>query len=350
MLDPHMLSHRGVAEMAIPKILDMQALRIFLAAAKDQNMSIAASKLGLTQSAVSQAIGQLEEQFGVKLLDRNRRPLVLTSAGYTLYERGEQLVAAALNLKGAVLEAGHGVRPAIRLGLVDSVATTCGTSIIKKLMPKVAQLKLQTGLSFDLGSSLADRNLDLAITTEPMHSENGLVRYRLLAEKFVVIFPPGLDVPNRNGADLSLLSAQLPMIRYRTHSHVGRQAEMLLRRADMQVPQFLEVDTADTLTSMVAGGLGWALTTPLCLLQAQEHAKRVGFAFLQSEEYSRAIYLVARSGEFDTLIKDTFDIAVTVLKEECLARLSYIHPALDRYATIGTWPGMSGSPKLIKAA
>src|SRR5690606_17564894 len=133
-------------------------------------------------------------------------------------ERGEQLVAAALNLKGAVLEAGHGVRPAVRLGLVDSLATTCGTSIIKGLMPRVSQLKLQTGLSFDVGTSLLDRKLDLAITSEPMHSENGLVRYRVLTERFVVIFPPGLDMVDRDNTNLALLSTQLPMIRYRSHS------------------------------------------------------------------------------------------------------------------------------------
>ncbi|AZW32294.1 LysR family transcriptional regulator [Bordetella bronchiseptica] len=335
--------------MTAPKIIDMQALRIFLAAAKDQNMSIAASKLGLTQSAVSQAIGQLEEQFGIKLLDRNRRPLTLTSAGYVLYERGEQLVSAALNLKGAVLEAGHGVRPAIRLGLVDSVATTCGTSIIKQLMPRVAQLKLQTGLSFDVGAALIDRRVDLAITSEPMHRENGLVRYRVLTEQFMVIFPPGLEVADRENTNLSLLSAQLPMIRYRSQSHLGRQAETVLRRADLEIPQFLEVDTADTLTSMVAGGLGWALTTPLCLLQAQEHAKRVGIGFLQSSGDSRSIYLLARGGEFDSLIKDTFDITVSVLKEECLARLAYIHPSLDRHAMMGEWPGIAGHSKTTGA-
>ena len=50
-----------------------------------------------------------------------------------------------------------------------------------------------------------------------------------------------------------------------------RQAEAVLRRADLEIPQFLEVDTADTLTiSMVVGGLGWSVTTPLCLLQAWE--------------------------------------------------------------------------------
>lgn len=336
--------------MAVPKIIDMQALRIFLAAAKDQNMSIAASKLGLTQSAVSQAIGQLEEQFGVKLLDRNRRPLALTSAGYMLYERGEQLVSLALNLKGAVLEAGHGIRPAIRLGLVDSIATTCGTSIIKRLMPKVSQLKLQTGLSFDVGASLVDRKLDLAITTEPMHSENGLVRYRVLTERFVVISPPGLSLPDRNNINLAALSAQLPMIRYRAHSHLGRQAETVLRRANVQAPQFLEVDTADTLTSMVAGGLGWALTTPLCLLQAQEHAKRVGLGFLQPGSDSRSIYLVARGGEFDALIKDAFGITINVLEGECLAKLPYIHPALDKHAMIGEWPGIPDASKPVGEA
>lgn len=324
--------------MAIPRIIDMQALRIFLATAKDQNMSTAAAKIGITQSAVSQAIGQLEEQFGTKLLDRNRRPLMLTSAGHTLYERGEQLVTSALNLRGAVLEAGQGVRPAIRLGLVDSIATTCGPSIVKRMMARVSQLKLHTGLSFDLGESLIDRNLDLAITTEPMLNEYGLVRYRLITEQFVVISPPELTPGSDSAADLVTLSRQLPIIRYKGHSHLGRRAETILRRADLKVPHILEVDTADTLTAMVAAGLGWALTTPLCLLQAHEHAKRVKIGFLEPTGESRAIYLVAREAEFQDLLKDTFDISIDVLQTECLAKLPSIHPRLGAHTFVGAWP------------
>jgi DNA-binding transcriptional LysR family regulator len=325
--------------MTSAKIIDMQALRIFLATAKDCNMSLAAGKLGLTQSAVSQAISQLEEQFGTKLLDRHRRPLILTNAGLALYRKGETLVNAAMNLKGSVLEASQGIQPAIRLGLVDSIAATCATPIVKKMLACVSQLTLHTGLSFELGASLLARDVDLIITTEPLYDENGLVRYKLLSERFVVITPPDVDMRIRVTGDLKALSEKLPIIRYRLRSHLGRQAESVLRRAELKIPNALEVDTADTLTAMVAGGLGWALTTPMCLLQAQEHAKGVKVHFSEPANESRSVYIVAREGEYEGLLRETFDIARGVLADECMSRLAQIHPRLPSYAELGEWAG-----------
>lgn len=59
----------------------MQGLRIFCDVAKYHSFSQAAEEHGITQSAASQRVGQLEKKLGVKLIDRSVRPLVLTAAG-----------------------------------------------------------------------------------------------------------------------------------------------------------------------------------------------------------------------------------------------------------------------------
>ncbi len=323
--------------MKAPKIIDMQALRIFLATAKDCNMSLAADRLGITQSAVSQAIGQLEEQFGTQLLNRQRRPLALTNTGLALYQKGSVLANDALNLKGAVLEASRGGQLDIRLGLVDSFAATCGTSVAKKMLQHVSKLTLLTGLSFNLSEALLDREFDLVITTDSLKDIDGLVRARLFTEKFVVITAPELNAQIHTPRDLARLSERMPIIRYKRLSHLGRQAERVLRFADVSVQKRLEVDTADTLTAMVAGGLGWALTTPLCLLQAQEYAKRVDIHFLDTPNESRSLYLVARDGEYRRLARDTFDIAQDVLANECMRGLAALHPQLPAHVELFQW-------------
>lgn len=323
--------------MTTHKIIDMQALRVFLATAKDCNMSQAAVRLGITQSAVSQAIGQLEEQFGAALLDRQRRPLTLTSAGLALYQKGTVLVDAALNLKGAVLEASRGARPDIRLGMVDSFAATSGTSVAKKMLDCVSHLALHTGLSFELAESLLERETDLVFTTDSLKDTDGLVRARLITERFVVITAPDLDVHIQTPKDLLRLSEQVPMIRYKQRSHLGKQAERVLRFSELKIPRGLEVDTADAHTAMVAGGLGWGLTTPLCLLQAQEHARRVNIHFLAPPNETRSVYLLARDGEYERLVRQTFDIAREVLMDECLPRIAAIHPRLAEFVQVHEW-------------
>ena len=100
--------------------IDMQALRVFVATAQDCNMSKAAERLGISQSAVSQSVRLLEESFGAPLLNRSARPLTLTPAGVALFNRGRVLLEEALNLRGAVIEASQGIKPSLRIGLVDS--------------------------------------------------------------------------------------------------------------------------------------------------------------------------------------------------------------------------------------
>lgn len=71
----------------------MQGLRIFCDVADLRSFSRAAELHGITQSAVSQRIHHLEERLGTKLLDRSKRPFVLTPAGELISREGRQLVA-----------------------------------------------------------------------------------------------------------------------------------------------------------------------------------------------------------------------------------------------------------------
>lgn len=61
--------------------MDLDLIRIFLAIAEAGNFSTAATRLGVTRSAVSQSIRRLEDQRGVALVNRTTRSVRLTEAG-----------------------------------------------------------------------------------------------------------------------------------------------------------------------------------------------------------------------------------------------------------------------------
>ena len=67
------------------KLPPLRALHAFEAAARHQSFAAAASELGVTPTAISHQIRQLEEACGVKLFQRRPRPLLLTGAGARLY-------------------------------------------------------------------------------------------------------------------------------------------------------------------------------------------------------------------------------------------------------------------------
>ena len=66
---------------------ELQLLHCFLAVAKAQNFRAAADQLGVTRSAVSQAMRKLEDQLGIALVHRTTRHVRLTEAGQTLHQQ-----------------------------------------------------------------------------------------------------------------------------------------------------------------------------------------------------------------------------------------------------------------------
>src|SRR4029079_11549509 len=124
-----------------PKMIeDLNPLKVFLAVSTCGNMTAAAKRLGLTQSAVSQSIRQLEDNLGSVLLDRAQRPLRLTAAGMVLQRHAVPLVEDAATLATVVRQAGASKVHELRIGIIDSFASTVGPSLIRSLLSQAERL------------------------------------------------------------------------------------------------------------------------------------------------------------------------------------------------------------------
>ena len=297
-------------------------------------MSGAAIRLGVTQSAVSQSIRQLEEELGVVLINRTRRPMTLTPFGFALKNRGRLLSEEIANLKAQVIQAGQGIKPDLRIGLVDSFASTCGSSFTKMLLAKASQLSIRTGLSPQQGEALMRRDLDLIVTSDPLMDADDVVRYRLFTERYLVITPPRMLIPVTTMEDVRLLVNTLPIVRFNRKSQVGAQIERFLRRIDVRTPNRLELDNADALTSMVSAGIGWAITTPMCLLQASPQAVKVSTHIVKSLDLERSLYLVARRNEYSEFFTEACDVAREVLQNTFLPGLAALQCDVGQLITL----------------
>lgn len=100
--------------------IDLTGMAIFIAVAETNSFRSAAERVGVTRSAVSQAIRRMEDRLGVALVQRTTRSVTLTDAGRNLHAR----VAPAMNEVQHAMEAvGGETRPAGVLRLaVSSIA------------------------------------------------------------------------------------------------------------------------------------------------------------------------------------------------------------------------------------
>jgi DNA-binding transcriptional LysR family regulator len=161
-------------DLAMPRNIDTSLLRAFAAVAETGGMTRAALLLNLTQAAVSQQIKRLEESFGCRLFERDRRGLRLTAAGERLLGRAQRLLA--LNDEVWGLMTAPDFAGEVRLGIPHDVVRAFVPPILKRFdqaWPRV-RVSLVCDTSPRLLTHLDRGEVDLTLTTEagcPAHAE-----------------------------------------------------------------------------------------------------------------------------------------------------------------------------------
>jgi molybdate transport repressor ModE-like protein len=314
---------------------DLHALRVFLAVAETGSMTAAAISLGLTQSAVSQLVRQLEESMGAVLVDRSRRPVGLTATGRVMQRHARAVIHDAEALEVAVRHAGSAKIHELGIGVVDSFASTVGPTLIKTLLKTTAtHLSFRSGLAHDQAEGLLSRNLDFIITSDPLDDVDGLERYEILTEPFLLLLPEKTGAVNELN-DLKKLAAAHALIRFSARSQIGAQIERHLRRLSVKATRLLEVDATDTLVAMVSANLGWAIATPLCLLQAGSRMKGVKTLPFPGAGFSRQLHLITRAGEYAELPQRIVSVSCEILRHECIPEARRLIPWLKNQIIVG---------------
>ncbi len=306
---------------------NLQSLKAFLAVGATGSMTAAAVQLGLTQSAVSQAIRQLEDVLGTVVVDRTHRPLTLTPAGLVLQRHAQPLIEDVQALGSRVRQAGSSKLPELRIGVVDSFASTAGPEMIRALLKTTTRLSFRSGLAHDQAEGLLNRTLDFIVTGDAMDDVDGLARTLVLSEPYLLLLPQTLAGTNRH-PELKSLASDYALIRFSARSHVGAQIERHLRRLGVRAPHVLEVDATDALVAMVSAGLGWGIATPLCVLQVRSRIEGITALPLPGPGLTRQLHLITRANEDEALRLRVAAIARDVLREHCVPELKKLVPWL----------------------
>src|SRR6056297_3103365 len=97
-------------------MIRLTGLPQFLAVCSTRNLTVAAQSLGVSQPALTQAIGKLAKQLGVPLFDRSTRPLSLTAYGEVLFDYARNLERSTDGLVDKLEEMKTGSGGLLRVG------------------------------------------------------------------------------------------------------------------------------------------------------------------------------------------------------------------------------------------
>ena len=153
-----------------------EAMRVFCSVIEAGGFAPAADRMGLSTSAVSRHVAQLEAHLNVRLLNRTTRRMSPTDEGFAYFERCTQLLADLEETESSV--SGEARRPRGRLRLTAPIALAT-----LQLAPAFAAFSTQfpeVTLDIQLSDNVADfaeEGLDLAIRVGRVGSENLVARH-----------------------------------------------------------------------------------------------------------------------------------------------------------------------------
>jgi DNA-binding transcriptional LysR family regulator len=242
--------------------LTVQQLEYLVAAAGEPTFARAARTVGVSASALSQGLAELERRVGVRLFEPAGRGRVLTAEAGEVVRYAERVLAETGTLARWAAQQRSGHAGPLRVGMIDVAAVDHFSGVLRafRLERPDVELRLTVAAS-GVVLDLLDRGaVDLAVCVAPEDS-SGLVVTPLLDEPLAVYAPPGVraDQVRRAGS-------WGPWVTYPVGSRTRAIAADALRRAGARFEVVAESHQPEVLAAMVRLGVGW---TVLPVLQAE---------------------------------------------------------------------------------
>ncbi|MBN3907564.1 MAG: LysR family transcriptional regulator [Nostoc sp. NMS1] len=166
----------------------LKSLMIFIRSAQSGSFSEAARHLGMAPSAVSRAVLRLEDDLGVRLLQRTTRSLTLTEDGNRFYQRSEQILN---DLEEAELEVKQSQSMPLGTLRLDLSFVFGKIHIAPALLQFVTQYpKLNLNVSFnDRVIDLIEEGIDATVRIG-MSSDSRLIMHHLATARYITCASP----------------------------------------------------------------------------------------------------------------------------------------------------------------
>ncbi|CAN7258611.1 LysR family transcriptional regulator [Pseudorhodoferax sp. LjRoot39] len=245
--------------------VSLRQLRVFQAVAAHASFTRAGDQIGLTQPAVSRCVTELEQQLGLKLLDRTTREVVLTEAGRSLAARLDRVLdeldTMLLDVRGLATQRQGRVRvassPTLSANLLPNCIARC------RLEHPGLELVLLDRIQHDALASVLAGEVDFGVVIDPAQSAD-LQAETILTEPFCLVCPADHPLARRRSVRWTALAGE-PLVLLDHASGSRRLIDEALRAHGVQAPVAQEVGHPTTIFRMLDAGLGISVVPTLAL-------------------------------------------------------------------------------------
>jgi len=291
-------------------------LKYVLAVAEHQNFTKAAQKTFVTQPTLSMQIQKLEDELGIQIFNRSKKPIELTDIGKKIVLQAQSIVNEASRMQDVVDQEKGFIGGEFKIGMIPTIMPTLLPMFLKtftKRYPKV-HLKIEEITTEEIICKISDGHLDAAIAATPLNQDR--IKERVLYfEPFVGYIPKNHRLFDKDKIDSSDLD--LDDILLLEDGHCFRNGIINLCKVykDSNKEAFqLESGSFETLIKLSNEGLGMTLLPYLHTLDISKEQKN-HLKYFNDPSPAREVSLIYHESELKMqIINAMYDVISGVIR------------------------------------
>ncbi|AEF54932.1 LysR family transcriptional regulator [Marinomonas posidonica] len=241
-------------------MLDIAELITFIKVAETHSFSDAATRLFVTQPAVSKRIAALESNLGVKLFDRIGRQVQLTEAGIRLLPKAKKMAEDLEDIKRSMTLQMQDVSGELRLSTSHHVGLHRLPDSLKRFQQDYpsAQLEIEFTQSEEAYQDVLKGHAELAVITLSNKENSLLESIPIWSDPLTCVVSK--DHPLTLLDQISLVDlAEYPCVLPNKNTFTRQIAEQVFGKQGLKPQVRMNTNNLETLAMLVSIGWGWSL-------------------------------------------------------------------------------------------
>ena len=293
--------------------MEIRQLRAFVAVAEAGTFTAGATRVHVTQSAISMQIRQLEEEVGMQLFVRAPRRVLLTEAGERMLVRARNILQehdAALLELAEMAGTEHG---RLRIGSASAnISSESLPHVLKALRERHPRMEifLKTGTSEALVEQILSGELDMALVSLPVEAR-GVKTETLMRDSLVAIVCPEHPLATQRVVSAYTLAGEKLILGERG-GNTRRIIEQFFAGAGVRPAVSMELNRLAAIKRMVESGMGVGIV-PLQSVREEVEEGRVIALWIEGAQINWELGLARLSAGYDSPVCQSF---VEVCREQ----------------------------------
>ena len=307
-------------------------LHYVLAVAEYQNFTKAAEKCFVTQPTLSMQIQKLEDQLGVQIFDRSKKPIELTDVGCKIVNQAKNIVNEANRINDIVDQQKGFIGGEFRLGIIPTVMPTLLPMFLKTFIKRYPKVKLiiEEITTEEIIQRIKDGHLDAAIAATPLKQDK--IKERVLFyEPFVGYVPKNHRLHSNSKLKVSDLDIDEMLLL--EDGHCFRDGVLNLCKAlkSQNTDEFqLESGSIEMLIKLANEGMGMTLLPYLHTLDLKDNEQQ-NLHFFNEPSPAREVSLIYHKSELKIQITDALHTTISGIIRGAIAfqNVQIISPIME---------------------